>query len=65
MTPLVIVLTGPSGVGKDAVVNCAQERGEPVVRPATMTTREARDGEVEGIHHYFVSRDEFRAHVEA
>ena len=40
--PLVVVLTGPSGVGKDAVVNRAVDRGEPVVRPATMTTRAVR-----------------------
>lgn len=63
--PLVVVLTGPSGVGKDAVVNRAYERGEPVVRPATMTTRPPRDGEVEGEHHYFVSRDEFLQHLAA
>lgn len=63
--PLVVVLTGPSGVGKDAVVNRADERGEAVVRPATMTTRAPRTGEVEGVHHYFVTREEFLAHVEA
>ncbi|MQC25323.1 MAG: guanylate kinase [Chloroflexi bacterium] len=63
--PLVIVLTGPSGVGKDAVVNRAQEHGASVVRPATMTTRRPREGEVEGVHHYFVTRDEFLAQVAA
>ncbi len=63
--PLVVVLTGPSGVGKDAVVNRADERGAPVVRPATMTTRAPRDGEVEGIHHYFVTREQFQANVAA
>jgi len=59
------VLTGPSGVGKDAVVNRADERGAPVVRPATMTTRAPRDGEVEGVHHYFVTREEFRDNLAA
>lgn len=63
--PLVVVLTGPSGVGKDALVNRAYDRGEPVVRPATMTTRPPREGEVEGVHHYFVTRDQFLANVEA
>ena len=62
-TPLVVVLTGPSGVGKDAVVNRAQERGEPLVRPATMTTRRPREGEVEGVHHYFVTREAFLAQL--
>ncbi|MGE3960939.1 MAG: guanylate kinase [Dehalococcoidia bacterium] len=63
--PLVVVLTGPSGVGKDAVVNRAVERGEPVVRPATMTTRAPRDGEQEGVHHYFVTREQFLRQIEA
>jgi guanylate kinase len=63
--PLVIVLTGPSGVGKDAVVNRAHDRGFPVVRPATMTTRAPRDSEQEGVHHYFVTREEFLRNVEA
>ncbi|MCK9487288.1 MAG: guanylate kinase [Dehalococcoidia bacterium] len=63
--PLVVVLTGPSGVGKDAVVNRADERGFPVVRPATMTTRPPRAGEEEGVHHYFVSREQFLRHLEA
>jgi guanylate kinase len=61
----VIVLTGPSGVGKDALVNRAHERGAPVVRPATMTTRPPRDGEVEGVHHYFVTRERFLEHLAA
>jgi guanylate kinase len=63
--PIVVVLTGPSGVGKDAVVNRMRERGFPIVRPATMTTRAPRDGEVEGEHHLFVSRDRFHKAVVA
>lgn len=62
--PLIIVLTGPSGVGKDALVNRMVERGCPIVRPATMTTREPREGEQEGVHHYFVDRDQFLQAVE-
>ncbi len=64
--PLVIVITGPSGVGKDAVIDRAIERGHPIVRPATMTTRAPRPGEQEGVHHYFAdSREDFLAHVAA
>ncbi len=64
-TPLLIVLTGPSGVGKDAVVNRLVERGCPIVRPATMTTRAPREGEIEGVHHYFVTREAFERHLAA
>lgn len=63
--PLVIVLTGPSGVGKDALIDRLEEVGVPVTRPATMTTRARRNGEEEGVHHYFVGRREFLAHVAA
>ncbi|TAJ18506.1 MAG: guanylate kinase [Dehalococcoidia bacterium] len=63
--PLVIVLTGPSGVGKDSVFDRMIERGVPVARPATMTTRAPRPGEEEGVHHYFVTREEFRQNVAA
>ena len=59
LPPIVIVLIGPSGVGKDSVIDRLVEDGVALVRPATMTTRDPRPGEVEGTHHYFVSREEF------
>lgn len=61
--PIVVVLTGPSGVGKDAVVDQLIESGFPLVRPATMTTRGPRPGEVDGEHHYFVDREGFLRNV--
>ena len=63
--PLVIVLTGPAGVGKDALVDRLVEVGVPVERPATMTTRAPRAGELEGVHHYFVDRPEFQRNLDA
>ena len=60
---MVIVLTGPSGVGKDVLIDRLAKRGLDVVRPATMTTRGPRAGEIEGTHHYFVTREEFARHL--
>ena len=62
--PKVLVLTGPSGVGKDAVVDALLSMDYPVVRPPTMTTRQARLGEVEGVHHFFVTDAEFNRAIE-
>lgn len=61
--PLVVVLSGPSGVGKDAVLNRMIELGYPVTVPVTMTTRAPRPGEVDGVHHIFVTHEQFQAHL--
>ncbi|HCI85610.1 MAG TPA: guanylate kinase [Dehalococcoidia bacterium] len=58
--PMVVVISGPSGVGKDVMI----ERMIESVRlgfhfTVSATTREARPGEVEGVNHYFVSVDAF------
>jgi guanylate kinase len=59
------VISGPSGAGKDAVMRRLLERGFPIAIPATMTTRAPREGEVDGTHHVFVTREEFLRNVEA
>lgn len=59
-----LILTGPSGVGKDSLVDMLIDSDYPILRPPTMTTRVPRPGEIEGIHHFFVSPDEFQEHVD-
>ena len=63
--PLIVVLSGPSGVGKDAVLQRMLQREYPIAIPATMTTRDRRRGEVDGVHHVFVSPARFEREVEA
>lgn len=63
--PMLITVTGPSGTGKDAVINALVEQDTKMKRFATATTREPRPGEVDGIHYYFLSKEEFRAREEA
>ncbi|MBQ1411212.1 MAG: guanylate kinase [Oscillospiraceae bacterium] len=54
-----IVISGPSGVGKGTVVKALMER-EPQVRlSVSATTRPMRPNEVDGVHYYFISREKF------
>ena len=63
--PLLIVISGPSGVGKDTVVHLIAERGEqPFHFVVTATTRPIREGEVHGKDYFFVSHDEFAKMIE-
>ncbi len=57
--PLLIVISGPSGVGKDSVLNLMKARGLPFHFVVTATTRPPRQGEVHGVDYFFVSREEF------
>src|SRR5450759_755210 len=62
--PLLIVISGPSGVGKDTVIQRMKERRLPFHFVVTATTRPPRSGEVHGRDYYFVSKDEFAAMIE-
>ena len=58
--PLLIVLSGPSGVGKDAVLARLKESGYPLCYVTTLTTRPQRPTEKDGTDYHFVSEEEFR-----
>ena len=62
--PLLIVVSGPSGAGKDTVVQRMQERGLPFHFVVTATTRPKRPGETHGKDYWFVSKDEFARMIE-
>lgn len=57
--PLLIVISGPSGVGKDTVIRRMKERGLPFHFVVTATTRAPRPGEVDGQDYLFYSGKEF------
>lgn len=57
--PLLVVLTGPSGAGKDSILIALRERNTPYHFTVTATTRAPREGERDGVDYYFVTREEF------
>ncbi len=60
MIPLLVVITGPSGVGKDTLVRELKRRlGDSLHIAVTATTRPPRPGERHGVHYYFLSQAEF------
>ena len=58
--PLLVVVSGPSGVGKDATLKRMQARNTPFHFLVTTTTRAKRPTEVEGVDYHFVSQEEFQ-----
>lgn len=59
-----IVLAGPSGVGKGTLLKQLLKKHPDVQVSVSATTRQPRAGEVDGLHYYFVSRDRFRSMIE-
>jgi guanylate kinase len=57
--PLLVVLTGPSGVGKDVTLERMKELGMDFHYVVTVTTRKQRPEEIDGKHYTFVSSDEY------
>ncbi len=62
--PLLIVISGPSGVGKDSVLNRMRELNFPFHFVVTATSRAIRPGEVDGFDYHFVSVERFEAMIQ-
>jgi guanylate kinase len=58
MKHLLIVLSGPSGVGKGTIVNNLLQKGGYSLS-VSCTTRAPREGERDGVSYFFISREEF------
>ena len=55
-----IIVSGPSGVGKGTVINELMKQEELNLRySVSCTTRQPRQGEIDGVHYYFVSHEKF------
>jgi len=63
--PLLVVISGPSGVGKDTIARqLIKERPDSFYFVVTATTRPPRPGEIHGYDYFFVSSDEFAQMIE-
>ena len=59
-----IVVSGPSGAGKDTLIRAALEAIPELALIASATTREPREGEVDGRDHVFLSREQFERWID-
>jgi guanylate kinase len=62
--PLLIVISGPSGVGKDSLLGQLKASGHPLHVVVTATSRPKRPNEVDGRDYHFVSPERFRDMIE-
>ena len=63
-TGLLVVISGPSGAGKGTICQKLISRNKNVSLSISMTTRNAREGEKDGVNYYFVSKEEFEKRIE-
>lgn len=62
--PKLVVISGPSGVGKDATIKRLQTLGYPFHFVVTATDRPRRPGEVDGVDYFFVTSADFESMIE-
>lgn len=59
-----IVISSPSGAGKSTMIKKLLEWDKNIVLSVSATTREPRDGEIDGVHYHFISKDSFEEEIE-
>ena len=56
---MLVVVSGPSGTGKGTLCNMLLEKDPSLRFSVSVTTRKRRDYEVEGVHYYFVTDEQY------
>lgn len=57
---LLLVLSGPSGVGKGTVCSVLRQKQDDLIYSVSATTRSPREGEIDGVNYFFRSREQFQ-----
>ncbi|MFB5660619.1 guanylate kinase [Alteribacillus sp. HJP-4] len=61
---LLIVLSGPAGVGKGTVCGALRKQDSNILYSVSATTRQPRAGEIDGVNYFFKSKEEFKKMIE-
>ena len=64
MKHVLMAVSGPAGVGKGTIVKTIINRREDVVESVSCTTRLPREGEIDGKHYFFITKEEFLRRIE-
>ena len=60
---ILFVVSGPSGAGKGTICRAVLEKSDRFSLSVSATTRLPREGENEGVHYYFLTRDDFEKRI--
>lgn len=61
---VLVLFSGPSGVGKDTVLDIVLNKDKSLQRSISLTTRDIRENEVDGKDYYFITKDKFSNMIE-
>ncbi len=63
MKHIMMAVSGPAGVGKGTIVKTIVDKREDIVESVSCTTRAPREGEIDGKHYFFISKEEFERRI--